>query len=104
MPSSELAAIVPLFPVFEGVQDAGEQPTIDDVICYLRWKHPEMVETLDDRMRHQRELVTEILLKRGMKARELFQLTPREAEELDDPELRLCYHVLRDIAYIDSLR
>jgi hypothetical protein len=79
-------------------------PTIDDVICYLRWKHPEMVETLDDRMKHQHEMVLEILMKKGVSPRDLMRMTPGEANALDDLELRLCYHVLRDIAYIDSLR
>ena len=79
-------------------------PTIDDVICSLRWRYPEMVESLDDRMRHQRELVLEILLRKRVSPHDLMKLTPAEADELDDPELRLCYHVLRDIAYIDSLR
>jgi hypothetical protein len=79
-------------------------PTIDDVICYLRWRHPEMVETLDDRMKHQREMVLELLLKRGMSPRDLMKMHPSEVDDLDDLELRLCYHILRDVEYIDSLR
>jgi hypothetical protein len=80
------------------------EPTLDDTICYLRWRYPEMIESLDDRMKRQREMVLEVLLKKGMTPRELLKLTPSEADELEDLELRLCYHILRDIAYIDSLR
>ena len=63
-----------------------------------------MIETLDDRMKRQKEIVLEILLQKGRSPRDLFHLTPAEAAALEDVELRLCYHILRDIEYIDSLR
>jgi len=104
--SGTYAAVIPLFaPRVEEFEDLQTtEPTLDDTICYLRWRHPEMIETLDDRMKRQRELVLEILLRKGQSPRELVRMTQEEVEALDDVELRLCYHILRDVAYIDSLR
>ena len=102
--SGTYAAVLPLFDPTPIPPAETTRPTIDDTIFYLRWQHPYMIETLDDRMKHQRELVLEILMRKRMTARELFKLTNDEADALDDPELRLCYHVLKDIAYLDSLR
>jgi len=101
--SGTYAAVIPLFDPFEDTR-TGTTPTVDDTICYLRWRYPEMIETLDDRMKRQRELVLEILLRKGQSPKELAKMTHEEAEALDDVELRLCYHILRDVAYIDSLR
>lgn len=81
-------------------------PSLEDKIRFLR-RCPErcpMIETLDQRMTKQRELVEQVLKARGLDVEQLRRLTREEAEGLDDHELRLCWHVLRDIDYIDSLR
>lgn len=100
--SGTYAAVIPLFDPFEDARPE-TAPTLDDTICYLRWRHPEMIETLDERMKKQQAMVLEILLSKGMSPRDLMKLSPQDAEGLDEV-LRLCYHVLRDIAYIDNLR
>ena len=78
-------------------------PTLEDTICYLRWRYPEMIENLDERMRHQREMVEEILKTSDLSARELLDTPLEEVGQLP-AIVQLCYHVLKDINYIDSLR
>lgn len=63
-----------------------------------------MIETLDQRMAMQRALVEKVLKDRGWEVEQIQSLSRLEAEELEDHELRLCWHILRDIDYIDSLR
>jgi len=65
--SGTYAAVIPLF----SEPEERHNPTLEDTICFLRWRHPEMIETLDDRMRLQKELVLEILLKKGRTPRDL---------------------------------
>jgi hypothetical protein len=106
LPAFEMSGEYEAFLEFNAAQELSEAvvPTIDDTICYLRWRYPEMIETLDDRMRRQRVLVMELLLSKGKSPGDLMKMTQAEVDDLDDVELRLCYHILRDVAYIDSLR
>ncbi len=63
-----------------------------------------MVDTLDQRIERQRELVAEILNRRGIDF-DAFEKTPsKEVEVWEDAELKLLWHLLRDADYIDSLR
>lgn len=82
--------------------EAPHEPTLEDTICYLRWAYPEMIETLDQRMERQKAMVDRLLRDRGIDPDELVERTPSEVP--DDEIVRFCYHVLRDIEYIDGLR
>ena len=101
--SGTFAAVLPLFGPDEDRRDR-TIPTLDDTICYLRWRHPEMIETLDTRMKKQQEMVFEILRVKSINPQDLARLHPLEVDAMKDEILRLCYYILRDIAYIDSLR
>jgi hypothetical protein len=74
---------------------------IEDQIRYLRRKGSRLVDTLDQRMQKQRDLVVEILNRRGWSLSELLKT---ESEDLPDEELRLCKQSWLDCEYIDSLR
>jgi hypothetical protein len=63
-----------------------------------------MVDTLDQRIERQRELIAEILRGRGIDLDEFERTLVNEVEEWTDQELKLLWHLLRDANYIDSLR
>ena len=63
-----------------------------------------MVDTLDKRTHRQRILVTAMLKKYNWTPEQLLELSPAQAETLQNETLLLCYHILRDLEYLDSLR
>lgn len=80
-------------------------PTLEDQIrsmrrCSVRCP---MVDTLDQRIMRQRQLVQNLLARRKMTIEELLALPLKKIEKQDE-ELQLWYHILRDCNYIDSLR
>ena len=77
------------------------QPSLEHRIRALRHFYP-MVDSLDQRIKRQRELVARILEKRGLTITYLMDL--QKAELPDDDEIILCYNILMDCDYIDSLR
>ena len=62
-----------------------------------------MVKTLDQRIDEQRRLVQLILAKYDTTVEQLMEFTPGDVDDLD-PELLLCWNILRDCDYIDGLR
>lgn len=80
-------------------------PTLEDQIRSMRrcdMRCP-MVDTLDQRIARQRELVRKLLDRHGLTIDDLLAIPLKEIEERD-AELQLWYHILRDCDYIDSLR
>ncbi|KPJ58559.1 MAG: hypothetical protein AMJ46_14015 [Latescibacteria bacterium DG_63] len=80
-------------------------PSLEDVIRerrHCKFGCP-MVDALDQRIERQRRMALKIIQKRGLDPEELTQMPPDEVKFLDE-ELQLCYNVLRDCDYIDSLR
>ena len=62
-----------------------------------------MIKTLDQRIETQRQLVEKILDKYDMTIEDLMRIAPTKIVACD-VELQLCYNILRDCDYIDSLR
>jgi|WetSurSiteA1Bulk_404760.scaffolds.fasta_scaffold59861_3 hypothetical protein len=105
--SGAYAAVLPIFGghFIEPEGCVAEEPSLDDQICYLRWRYPEMIECLDDRLKRQQDFVERILKDYGWTAEALKKIHPDEAEAvLEEEILLLCYHILRDIEYVDNLR
>lgn len=61
-----------------------------------------MVMCLDERMKNQRQLVERLLAEKFNIDIEEFE--ERSLSEIDDIELKLLWHILKDNDYIDSLR
>jgi len=78
-------------------------PALDDVLCYLRWAYPAMIDNLDDRLKRQKSFVRRILQQYGWSQTQLLAVPRSELGELE-AVLQLCYHILRDIEYVDGLR
>ena len=62
-----------------------------------------MVKTLDQRVMNQRDLVEQILKQHNLTIQQIRQLLLTEINQYPI-EIQLCYHILRDCDYIDSLR
>ena len=62
-----------------------------------------MVKTLDQRIAHQRDLVDKILSKYNITIDQIRTIPIKEIGQ-QPIEIQLCYHILRDCDYIDSLR
>lgn len=75
--------------------------TLEQRVCLLR-QLPSMVDSLDQRIKRQRALVVQILKKRGLTPKYLMSL--QKVDLPNDDELILCYNILMDCEYIDSLR
>lgn len=79
--------------------------SLEDQIRKMRKCHAgcPMVKTLDQRIENQRKLVEKLLETHGLKVEDLLRIP---LEELDryPTAVQLCYHILRDCDYIDSLR
>lgn len=74
---------------------------LEQRIRVLRQLSP-MVDSLDQRIKRQRALAKKILKERGLTTKYLMSL---QRDDLpDDDILILCYNILTDCDYIDSLR
>jgi len=80
-------------------------PSLEDRVRYMRRCDIgcPMVDTLDQRLERQRELVQRVLTKHHLTVEDLLAIPPSKIDERDE-ELQLWYHVLRDCEYIDNLR
>lgn len=63
-----------------------------------------MVDSLDKRTKRQRQLVLRILQKMSWTEEQLLALSVTQVNDLENETLKLCYHLLRDLEYLDSLR
>ncbi len=80
-------------------------PDVEERIKHLRrcYKRCPMIDNLDKRMENQIDLVKEIVRSRGMTFDDIKNLSRADVELLDT-ELKLCWNVIHDVDYIDSLR
>jgi len=62
-----------------------------------------MVKTLDQRIAQQRDLVDKILSKFNITVDQIKAVSLKDIGQ-QPIEIQLCYHILRDCDYIDSLR
>ena len=62
-----------------------------------------MLNSLEQRMRRQEKLVLAILRNMGIDEKEFVKLGEEDTRDMDNITL-LCWHILRDIRYIDGLR
>lgn len=102
MPQPNLKKSTPL--IFN-VEKQYYRKNLEQVIIHMR-RHPArwvMVDTLDQRINRQRDLVEKILQERNLSINDLLSLSLSEISS-EDLQLQLCYHVLRDCGYIDNLR
>jgi len=63
-----------------------------------------MIDNLDKRMETQIDLVKEIAGSRGMSLDDIKSISREDIDALYDAELKLCWNVIHDVDYIDSLR
>ena len=80
-------------------------PTLEERVVQMRncISRCPVIASLDDRIKRQRELVTQLLEKYNLTPEQLIHISIKEITE-KDAELQLWYHILRDCDYIDSLR
>lgn len=63
-----------------------------------------MVATLDERMSRQLSLVESTAKLRGITVDDIRSIPKSEIDKSSDTVLVLCWHIVRDVEYIDGLR